>query len=175
MITQEQLRERLSYDPDTGVFTWLRRPENSRDDKRWNTSFAGTIAGRTNGKGYRQIGIGDRRYHAHRLAWLYVHGIWPSDHVDHIDGNKLNNAIANLREATHTQNQYNCGRRRDNASGHKGVCWHRQRCKWQAQIRVNRRHIHLGLYDCPDAAAAAYAAAAKRLHGEFANTGKAAE
>lgn len=172
MITQERIRELLNYDADTGEFTWLTRPEISHHVKTWNARYAGKTAGRLNDhNGYREISIDDRRYKSHRLAWLWVHGDWPRDCIDHIDGNKLNNAIANLREATKSENGQNSGKHRDNTSGWKGVSWYGARRKWCAEIMVSRRRIRLGYYDCPDAAAAAYAIAANKYHGEFANTG----
>jgi hypothetical protein len=99
-ITAERLRQLLHYDPERGVFTWLSRPA----ERSWNTRFAGTRAGTINGLGYVVIGILGRRYKAHRLAWLYVHGEWPGRELDHINCDKSDNRIANLRPATRSQN-----------------------------------------------------------------------
>lgn len=172
-VTQERLRELLSYNAETGVFTWLRRSENSRLDKIFNARFSGAKAGSPNSNGYLLIGIKGRLYPAHRLAWLWVHGTMPADQIDHIDGNRANNALANLREATNSQNQRNRGSTKRNTSGFKGVSWRKGEERWYAQIAASGRNIFLGYYDTPDAAAAAYAAAAAKYHGAFANAGEA--
>jgi hypothetical protein len=170
-VTQERVRELLSYDAETGVFTWLRRSENSRLDKTFNARFAGTKAGSANSNGYLLIGIKGRLYPAHRLAWLWFHGTMPADQIDHIDGNRANNAIANLREATNSQNQRNRGSTKLNTSGFKGVSWRKEAGKWYAQIKIGGRPIFLGYYDTPAAASASYSVAAAKYHGSFANAG----
>lgn len=168
MITQELLQELLDYDPDTGVFTWLRRPGNDRCTNSWNARYAGNRAGLVNARGYRMIRIGGPQYRAHRLAWLYVHGEWPADQIDHINGVSDDNRIANLREATNSENCRNKGKMPNNTSGFKGVYWNKNTRKWLAGIRVSLKFIPLGYYDCPKEAAAAYAVAAAKYHGEFA-------
>lgn len=89
--------------------------------------------------------------------------------VDHRNGNKLDNRRENLRACTHAQNSYNYGKKPSNKSGFKGVHWHSQRKKWTAQISVDKKIRHLGLFNTPEEAAMAYNAAAIRLHGDFAN------
>ena len=88
--------------------------------------------------------------------------------VDHIDGNRLNNQRSNLRLATSSQNKMNRGPRKDNTSGCKGVSWHSQRLKWTARVKAGQKYIHLGLFDSKEAAALAYNATARQLHGEYA-------
>src|SRR4029450_2313606 len=115
-LTAERLRELLDYDPETGDFTW-------KVNRRCVRS--GSVAGNVNCvDGYCYIGVDARRYHAHRLAWLYIKGAWPNDQIDHINGNKADNRFANLRQATHSQNQANGGRYSNNASGYNGVTLH---------------------------------------------------
>jgi HNH endonuclease/AP2 domain-containing protein len=166
MLTAERLRSILDYDPDTGIFRWrwdpAKKPNiNSRDTKR-------EVAGSVGRRRYRSIKTEQKLYYAGRLAWLYVHGRWPIDEIDHIDGNKTNDRIANLREASRYENQYNVGVTARNRSGHKGVHWVPRYQKWQVEIRVNGQRLYLGRFDCPEAAAAAYAKAAQNYHGEFA-------
>ena len=104
----------------------------------------------------------------HRVIFAMAHGRWPVGHLDHIDGDKLNNRPENLREATRSQNQSNQGLKKTNKSGRKGVCWHRQAGKWVSQINVCNQTIYLGIYDDIDLAAFVYECAALKYHGEFA-------
>jgi hypothetical protein len=153
MLTAEGLRELMEYDPETGIFTW-------RAGMR-----SGKAAGGSRSDGYCYVNVG-RRYFVHRLAFLYVYGRWPADDVDHIDGNPSNNAIANLREATRSQNHQNKRSRRNTSSGLKGVTW--QGRKWVARIKRDGRNDYLGSFKTAEEAHAAYCAAAKEAYGEFA-------
>lgn len=139
-ITQSELRRLLSYDPETGVFTW-RRKMSSR-------ALEGDVAGGAFARGYHGIRIYGRRYYAHRLAWLYVYGVWPSTQIDHIDRNPSNNCIANLRLATPSENSQNTRTPRDNQSGFKGVHWDKSRGKWLAFINLDKQFLNVGRFDC---------------------------
>jgi len=161
-LSIERLREVLSYSPESGLFFWKIATNNSIK--------VGQIAGCACCDGYMFIRIDSKRYMSHRLAWFYMTGNWPKYQIDHIDCDKANNRISNLREATNAQNQRNRGRRRDNSSGYKGVSWNSARRKWQSRIKLNGRYKSLGYYDSPDAAWIAYCESANRLHGEFART-----
>jgi hypothetical protein len=162
MIMFERLREVLHYNPETGKFRWL-VSVNSR-------AQAGAVAGTINAEGYRQIQIDGRLYGAHRLAWLYMAGEWPADKVDHRNVIKDDNRWENLREASHAQNCQNKRKPRDNKSGVKGVYWHARTSKWCAYIRANGRAFYLGLFTDINEAAAAYAAASEKYHGDFGRT-----
>jgi len=153
MLTQARLKEVFHYDPESGVFTRLK----------------GRGAG-SNHAGYLYLSIDQTQYLAHRLAFLYMLGGMP-ERVDHRDCNKRNNAWANLRPATAGQNMHNVGRRKDNASGVKGVSFCQRTGKWRAAISHDKKWRHLGWFQSIDAAANAYAIAAKNLHQDFANTG----
>lgn len=107
---------------------------------------------------------------AHRAAWAIHYGSLPEQHIDHIDGNKLNNRIDNLRICTHNQNQYNQGIRATNKSGYKGVSYMKSAKRWQAQICCNKKVTHLGLFIHKEDAAHAYDKAAILIHGDFAWT-----
>jgi hypothetical protein len=165
MITSDELLQLLAYDPQTGVFTW-RVTMSSR-------AIRGAKAGTRNG-GYVQLKINKRIYQAHRLAWLYVHGEWPPEFIDHINGDPGDNRIENLRLATSSQNLANSRRRRDNAAGVKGVCWNKRDARWRAQIRINGKKTYLGSFTEIKDAAAAYRSAAEKHYGEFASTGEVA-
>lgn len=152
-LTAEYLRSVLHYEPETGIFT--RKVSTS------NSVKVGDAAGSQSGRGYLNITVGSRLYRAHRLAWLYVYGNWPEDQLDHINRDRADNRIENLREVTNKQNHQNSGKRRDNTSGHPGVCWHKQRSKWVARIMHNQKQIHLGLFTDIEEAIAARKAAEK--------------
>jgi hypothetical protein len=169
-LTQARLRELLHYDPTTGVFTWLPRPTSTRHGRTWNTRYVGTRAGTVDSHGHVQIKVNGRLHLAHRLAWLYAHGEWPVAGLDHINGVRDDNRLANLRPATESQNAANRRTPITNTSGFKGVSWHKDRRRWQATIMVASKQSYLGLFDTPEAAHAAYAAAAREHHGEFART-----
>lgn len=160
MLTQDRLRELLVYDPLSGEFTWL--------VNRLGSGGAGSRAGAFDGQGYRQIGIDGRIYREHRLVWLYVHGHWPVADLDHINRNRSDSRLANLRPATRSQNSANSGPPRNNSSGFKGVSLEKRSGRWHAYITVARRRQNLGRFDTAEAANAAYVAAAVRIHGEFA-------
>lgn len=137
-ISQKRLKELLHYDPETGVFTWLRREGKSRAVSVFNSNYAGKVAGnvQTDSTGHKQISIYfDKKAHkAHRLAWLYVYGKIPKGIIDHINGDSLDNRIANLREADDLQSAWNKGKLATNKSGYKGVSLKKKSGKWVAQI-----------------------------------------
>lgn len=138
MITQIRLKEVLDYDPVTGLFNWKRRMRG--------TKF-GSAAGWVNDSGYLCIRVDGTLYRAQRLAWLYVHGVYPKGVIDHIDRNRLNNSIVNLRDITKAMNQRNLSKSIANTSTVTGVTWYKAGNKWHAQITVDRKKIHLGYFD----------------------------
>ena len=163
MLVLPDISNRLDYDPDTGVFRWA---INSTRVK------AGDVAGTPDQRGYIRIRIGAKKYAAHRLAWLFMTGDDPGAlTIDHINGDKADNRIDNLRLATNAENQRNKGRYASKTSGFKGVYWNATKGRFFAAIRVNRKLNHLGYFDSEGEARHAYAKAAERLHGEFANLG----
>ena len=157
MLTDQKLRELLAYDLMTGIFTWRVANKNSVN--------IGDVAGSYSGDGYRKIKIRKRSYQAHRLAWFYVYGEWPLAEIDHINGVRDDNRIANLREATHTENSWN-SKKRCNRCYAKGVDVVNGR--FRARITAQRKTIHLGCYDTEEEARAAYVAAAEKEFGAFA-------
>jgi hypothetical protein len=158
-VSQARLRELLRYDPATGVFIWLINKSN-------RVEF-GTVAGSiVEDRGYRSIRIDGRPYRAHRLAWLWMTGEWPSHGIDHINGIPGDDRWANLRAATQSQNLANMRKSSRNTSGFKGVFWHSGARKWRARLKS----IHLGYFDCPAAAHEAYMRAAREHFGEFARS-----
>lgn len=135
-ITQYRLKSLLTYDPDTGIFM--------RKGKR---------SGYNHHSGYRYVGIDGEKIIEHRLAWFYVYGVWPVADLDHINRNRSDNRIANLREANRATNCQNQPIRKSNKSGITGVYYHKVSGKWAASISVDKRQIHLGVYDTMQEAA----------------------
>lgn len=172
MLTENRLKELLSYDPDSGVFTWLPRNGNTRSSKVFNSRYAGKVAGsvQVDSTGHKQVVIfvDKKSYKAHRLAWLYVYGELPDGIIDHINGDSLDNRIVNLRVVDDFQSAWNKGKLVTNKSGFKGVSLKKKTGKWIAQINYKKRKIHVGTYDTPEEAHKAYCEAAVKLHGEFA-------
>lgn len=152
-LTAKHLREVLSYDQNTGQFT--RRK-------------TGAPAGHRRSDGYILIRVGTPRYYAHRLAWFYVHGEWPANDLDHINLEPSDNRIANLREATMSQNMHNTARPPHNTSGFKGVCFDKVNRKWMAYIHVSGKFKNLGRFPSKEEARTAYDTAALRLFGDYA-------
>lgn len=173
-IKPDQLHEFFRYDPETGVLYWRERTEcwtsngeqcSEKERKRWNTRYAGKAAFGDNGQGYLRGGFLGQTAKAHRIIWAMQTGSWPEGVIDHINGNPSDNRWANLRAASHLQNMQNAKRRRDNKSGFRGV--NQNRSRWEARITANGKTQHLGTFDTPEEAHAAYAKASAELHGEF--------
>lgn len=151
----EQLREMLAYNAETGMFTWIVRP--ARCIK------VGDAAGSKTSQGYIQIQLFGRGYQAHRLAWLHFYGGWPGFEIDHIDGDKSNNALSNLRDVSKSVNQQNVrGPRSDNTHGFLGATRHGN--GWRAQIRVDGKQRRIDGFSTPESAHAAYLAAKRQFH-----------
>jgi len=123
----DHVRGRLDYDPETGEFIWKARV----GDKQWSAKFAGEVAGTIANTGYRRIMLDGEGYGAARLAWLYVHGEWPKNEIDHINRVKDDNRLVNLREATRTEN---CNNMSTNNGLPEGVQWHTDKVKYIARI-----------------------------------------
>lgn len=157
-LTQEEALRLLEYEPESGVLRFRVGRSNVR---------AGAVAGSVNAHGYRQLKVANKDYLAHRVIWLMVHGRWPADQIDHIDGDRLNNRLDNLREATHAENGRNLRMRATNTSGVTGVYWSKRSKRWVAQIRDGGRQRYIGQFCDMDAAIAARRAAEKVLFGEF--------
>ena len=151
----------LHYEPNNGLFTWiLKQTPKSR-------IRTGEIAGSLNSHGYLRIRIDRHEYLSHRLAWFYIYGNWPEEQIDHINRNRTDNRILNLRSASHSENQQNKSIQKNNKSGAKGVYWNKKDHKWMVRIAVNGRRYFIGLFDHKDDAENAYLEAAIVHHQEF--------
>lgn len=149
MITIERLKEVLRYDATSGRLTWLRRIS----PRLRVGGDAGSIA-----NGYVRITIDGKSYMAHRLAWLYAYGAWPRQYIDHINGNRTDNRLFNLRDVSQTTNALNrCGPSKNNKIGYLGVCWMGgTNNAWTARISCNGKKKHLGYFKTPELAHQAY-------------------
>lgn len=156
----ERAAEILEYDPETGKL--IRSFKNGRAEE------AGTISSR----GYIQVSITidgkQNKLYSHRIIYFIHHGDLP-EFLDHIDGDRLNNRIENLRSATKQENNRNSKPRKNSSSKYLGVSWNKARQKWVAEIRINEKKKHLGLFTDEKDAALAYDEAARKYFGEFAN------
>lgn len=155
-LTQDELKTLVTYNPETGEFV--------RIACRFKKSVGVKASSKSN-KGYLQMSVKGENYNLHRLAWLYVHGSWPTKYIDHIDGNRENNRIANLREATNSQNQQNIRHAHsNNKSGYLGVTFAPKLGKWKARIKSKHMPTHIGYYATPEEAHKAYLTAKKERH-----------
>lgn len=149
------LRQCLKYDPLTGNIYHKRRPESMfngpNQTKRWNGRFAGKRADSQSSDGYIRISINRARLRGHRVAWALYYGEWPQSEIDHINGDRCDNRIQNLRLATRQANMRNISKRADNTSGATGVGWHAKTGKWRAHIRKE----YIGLFNSFNEALAA--------------------
>lgn len=156
LLSHEDLVRQLEYCPVTGLFKRRTAPRNK-------PGMVGCPAGTLKKDGYLYISLNSVLHKAHRLAWMYVHGKNPERLVDHINGDRTDNRIANLREATNVQNLHNRGQQKNNTSGYKGVTWDKTNEKWMAQIRVQGKNHKLGRFVDIEDARKAYVDAASLL------------
>jgi hypothetical protein len=158
-LSAERLRSLLHYDPITGIFTWVSKTSP------YSPAPIGSRAGYVK-KGYLYIKIDHRHIYAHRLAFLYMTGIWPEDFIDRKGGNKQNNSWCNLREASHGSNVANSLSRRALPKGAYKTRYNR----YLSAISANGQRFYLGTFSSPEEANSAYHEAAVRHHGEFARS-----
>ena len=157
MLTQDELKDILTYNLETGIFIWNKDTFNKR-------CKVGKIAGSFD-CGYIRITIKSKRFLAHRLAWFYMNGIWPNNNIDHINGIKNDNRICNLRLATIAENQQNRFNASSNSThGYLGITWNKTANKWSSKIMINRKRIHIGYFDTAIEAHNAYIETKRKVH-----------
>jgi hypothetical protein len=140
---------------------------NADRSTSWNTRWAGKVAGADNGRGYIVIRFDGCKYYAHRLAWFYMTGEWPSSDLDHDNRMKNQTKIDNLRPATRSQNEFNKGITKRNTSGYKGVSYVARSRKWGAYIALNGKSTYLGMYTTPEEASERYRCVRDEYLGSF--------
>lgn len=154
------LLDMFIYNPETGVF--IRR-------KTSGNKVMGSRAGTLHSTGYRYIEILGSSYSEHRLAWFYIHGYWPTNNIDHIDGSKSNNKLNNLREATQSDNGKNRILSKNNSTGHTGVSFYTPLNKYVAKITIDKKQKHIGYYTTIEEAVSARKDAELLHFGEYRN------
>jgi|688.fasta_scaffold858151_2 hypothetical protein len=155
-LTQSYLKEYLSYESGTGIFTWIKSYRNQR---------LGKIVGMIDRDGYRTITFKRKHYRAHRLAWFYVYGKWPNIQIDHIDGIRDNNSIDNLREVSFAGNSQNQRKSHaDSKYGLIGIDKLSHRKLFRARISINGKRKTLGYFKTPEEAHIAYLEAKRKHH-----------
>ncbi|WP_261505722.1 HNH endonuclease signature motif containing protein [Burkholderia multivorans] len=159
MITLDELKSIVEYDQETGLFTWIK----TRSYKH----LIGKRSGSLQVNGYVAITINKKKYLAHRLAWLYVHGSEPPECIDHINGNRSDNRICNLRLATKKENNHNTHQFSENKAGYTGISWAKRQKKWRARIKVDGKEKYLGYFTSKEEAHAAYLDAKRKYHPFF--------
>jgi len=160
-LTAARLREVIHYAPDTGMFTRkVRLAQRHQAGDRADTEISTSPM-----RGYRRVSLFGQRSLANRLAWFYGYGAWPEKHIDHINGDKGDNRISNLREADNRINMENMRKAKSsNKVGLLGVHLHKQSGRWRARIEVRGKCLHIGLYDTPEIAHQQYLKAKRSLH-----------
>lgn len=154
----------LLYDPETGVFTWRMTSTRTKIG-----AVAGTNLG---GNGYVRITLAKTPYKAHRLAWFYIHGEWPQGDIDHINRNRADNRLVNLREINSRQNMQNSSKRKNSFCDYKGVTpLTRDKTRFVAQIRYEGKQHKIGIFSSQEDAHRAYCAAAQERFGAYFSAG----
>jgi hypothetical protein len=151
MLTQDYLKTFVHYDPETGIFTWIKNPSKN--------------SGWIDCNGYIRIEISCKKYMAHRLAWLYMTGSFPKKHIDHINGIPSDNRLINLRECNQSENMQNLKKAQiNNKSGFLGVSFYKPFNKFMSRICINKKQKFLGYFDTPEEAHEKYLEAKRKLH-----------
>lgn len=168
-LTPALLNHLLRYEPDTGRLFWRPRDRSMFKSDRSAAMFRGRFEGRealtaTCAFGYKNGVVDGVSVKAHRAIWALWFGLWPGEDIDHIDGDRTNNRISNLREATRGLNCQNRKAQASSTSKYLGVSWKTKQGKWLAQITAGGVAEHLGYHDTEEAAFAAYCEAKARLH-----------
>ena len=160
LITHDRLLELVTYDSDTGIFYF---------NSTRGGNHKGDVAGSLHSLGYIFLMLDRVTYTAHRLAWFYCFEEWPEKFIDHIDRNKSNNKLDNLREASREENGLNTSIRKDNKTGYKGVSFNKSRNTYIARMTVKGIKMYLGAFKTAKEAAEVIENKSRELHGEFYN------
>jgi hypothetical protein len=144
-LTQKDVQEFFNYDEKTGKLFW-KSVHSWKNRHIINSRNANKEAGSLSNNGYLIVGLKQKLYKVHRIIWLYVYGYCPENYIDHINRDKTDNRIENLREVSNQCNVRNSKLQRNNKSTIKGISWHKETCKWVVKIRLNGKNYYLGIY-----------------------------
>lgn len=161
-MTQIEIRNLVNYDENIGKMVW-------KEILPYHRAKVGDFVGTLHHSGYYYVTINKVYYGIHRLIWLYVHGKFPTNVIDHINGIRSDNRLCNLREATQQQNCMNRRKNVNNTSGYTGVVLDKRTGNWNAQTKIMKKNIHIGTFKTPEDANDAYIRYVKELFGEFYN------
>ena len=162
MITQQELKELLHYNPETGIFTW--KVSTAR------RVSSGDVAVTKRKDGYIQIKLNNELILSHRLIWIYMYGYLPK-YIDHINGQRDDNRIINIREVSNQQNSLNSKISKNNTSGIKGVYWDKSRNKWTVRLAIDGKGKFFRRFDDIDLAKLVIEEVRNKYHGKYANHG----
>lgn len=159
-VSAQRVRDLFDYERQTGRLIWRQNKWPAR---------AGNPAGAVSKDGYVIVGVDMRTYPAHRLIWLHVHGEWPKQQIDHIDGDRANNRLENLRDVNASMNMQNLrnSKRRNKSCGLMGVSFSKNAGRWMAAIKIGSKNKYLGYFDTPEKAHAVYLAKKREVHEGF--------
>lgn len=160
MTDYSNLSQVVEYNPETGILSWKERVNPA--------VFKGKEAGTSHSKGYKFFRYKKKFYFAHRVCWLLALKEWPEGEIDHINGDKKDNRISNLRVVTRAENMRNTPSMRDTTSKYKGVFWHKVNKKWRSVITIDKVKTHLGMFDTEEEAAMVYNQRAQKEWGKYA-------
>ena len=155
-LSQTELKKIFLYEPDTGFLRWKEGKSNMVKNSK---------SGCKNASGYLIVTINSKSHRVQRVIWIYMFNHIPSGfYIDHINGNKTDNRLCNLRLATNSQNQQNRPAPQNNTSGYRGVTWHKQASKWMARICLDNKRVSLGLFETAEEAYKAYRLKASEIY-----------
>lgn len=164
------IKKALKYDPENGFFYWRKKRVKRIQDKTWNTKHSGKKTGYVRKNGYLSLILGGKEYSAGRVAWLLHYGIWPCGEIDHINGDRIDNRILNLRLVNRSENAINKRKlQSNNTSGFKGVWKRKNLDRWCSGICKDQKRMKLGSFESPEEAYLMYLMAAHIFHGKYAS------
>lgn len=164
-FSENDIASLFDYNKETGELRWRARSPVTLADRQWNGRFAGKLAGTLRKDGYLRVKVGSRYLLVHRVVWVISYGEFPDKFIDHINGNRSDNRLSNLREANKSENCTNC--RTNPNTGYKGIRFDERYQTYQVRLTKNGKTIHLGQARTIEEAVRIYNENVEKVHGEF--------